>query len=101
MGVKSWNLHFTILDPDFLSREDIIIFHSSFVFFCFLGPHLWHMEVPRLGVELKLQLPACATATATLDPSHIFDLQLSSWQCRILNPLSEARDQSNPHPPVY
>ena len=21
-----------------------------FVFFCFLGPRLWHMEVPRLGV---------------------------------------------------
>ena len=26
-----------------------------FVFyFCFLGPHLWHMEVPRLGVESEL-----------------------------------------------
>ena len=23
----------------------------------FLGLHLWHMEVPRLGVELELQLP--------------------------------------------
>ena len=23
-------------------------------FFCFLGPHLLHMEVPRLGVELEL-----------------------------------------------
>ena len=22
-----------------------------FFFFFFLGPHLWHMEVPRLGVE--------------------------------------------------
>ena len=22
--------------------------------FCFLGPHLWHMEVPRLGVKLEL-----------------------------------------------
>ena len=21
---------------------------------CFLGPHLWHMEFPRLGVELEL-----------------------------------------------
>ena len=27
------------------------------LFFVFLGPHLWHMEVPRLGVELELQLP--------------------------------------------
>ena len=33
---------------------------------CFLGPHLWHMEVPRLGVEWELQLPACATATQHL-----------------------------------
>ena len=24
----------------------------------FLGPHPWHMEVPKLGVELELQLPA-------------------------------------------
>ena len=22
--------------------------------FCFLGPHPWHMEVPRLGVKLEL-----------------------------------------------
>ena len=26
------------------------------------------------------------------DPSHVFDLHHSSWQCQILNPLSEARD---------
>ena len=29
--------------------------------------HLWHMEVPRLGVESELQLPAYTTATATRD----------------------------------
>ena len=28
------------------------------VFFVFLGPHLWHMEVPRLGVQSELQLLA-------------------------------------------
>ena len=27
-------------------------------FFCFLGPQLWHMDVPRLEVESELQLPA-------------------------------------------
>jgi len=37
----------------------------------FIGQHLWHMKVPRLGVKSELQLPACATATATPDPSHI------------------------------
>ena len=31
-------------------------------------------------------------ATATRDPSHIFGLYHSSLQCRILNPVSEARD---------
>ena len=43
------------------------------------------MEVPRLGVELELQLPAFTTATATQDPSRICDLYHSSRQCRILN----------------
>ena len=33
--------------------------------FTYLGPHLWHMEVPRLGVKLELRLLACTTATAT------------------------------------
>ena len=50
------------------------------------------MEVPRLGVELELQLPAYATATATVDPSCVCDLNHRSRQCRIFNPLSETRD---------
>ena len=33
----------------------------SFLFF-FLGPHPWHMEVPRLWVKLELQLQAYTTA---------------------------------------
>ena len=66
-----------------------LFFFWSFVF---LGPHLWHMEVPRLGVESELQLPAYTTATAMPDPNCVCDLHHSSGQCRILNPLSEARD---------
>ena len=31
--------------------------------YLFLGPHLQCMEVPRLGIELELQLPAYTTAT--------------------------------------
>ena len=61
---------------------------------CFLGPHPRHMEVPGLGVESKLQLQAHTTATAMLDPSLICDRHHSSWQHRILNPLSEARDRT-------
>ena len=50
------------------------------------------MEVPRLGVELELQQLAYTTATAMPDPSHVCNLYHSSLQCRILNPLSKARD---------
>ena len=40
----------------------------SFCLFVFLQSHLRHMEVPKLGVELKLQLLAYATAIAMQDP---------------------------------
>ena len=53
------------------------------------------MEVPRLGVELELELPACTTAIVTQDPSSICDRHCSSWQqCQIPNPLIEAGDQT-------
>ena len=35
-----------------------------YLFIVILGPHLQHMEVPKRGVQLELQLPAYATATA-------------------------------------
>ena len=39
-------------------------FYYEHIFFClfFLGPHLWCMKIPRLGIELELQLQAYATA---------------------------------------
>ena len=61
-------------------------------FFFFLRVHPWHMEVPRLGAEVELSLMAYTTATATRDLSCICDLQHSSRQGQVLNPLSEARD---------
>ena len=70
-------------------------FLFSFFLFFFLGLHLQPMEVPRLGVEVELQLLASTIATATPDPSHIWDLCCSSRQCRILNLLSGARDQTH------
>ena len=63
--------------------------------FFFLGPNLQHMEVPRVGVESELQLQAYTTATATPCQSHIFDLHSDLQQCQILNPLTEARDQTH------
>ena len=65
-----------------------------FFFFLLFGLHWWHMEVPRLGVESKLQLPASTTATAMPDLSRVYDLHHRSQQQQILNPLSEARDQT-------
>ena len=64
----------------------------GFFFFVLLGPHLQHMEVPKLGVELELQPLAYTTAIATQNLSHICNLDHNSRQHRILNPLSEARD---------
>ena len=83
----------------FLFFQIVKIFHKFlsvclFLFDCFLGLHLQHMEVPRPGVEVELQLPACATASATWDPRCICNLRHSSCQGWILNPLSEARDQT-------
>ena len=52
------------------------------------------MEVPRLGVQSELQLLAFTTATAMQDLSHVCDLHHRSQQHKILNPLSEARDQT-------
>ena len=52
------------------------------------------MEVPRLGVESELQLLAYTTATATWDLTRVYGLHHSSRQCRILNPLSQARDRT-------
>ena len=36
----------------FLSQENFLLLFSFFAFF--LGPHMWHMEVPRLVDELEL-----------------------------------------------
>ena len=65
-------------------------------FFAFLGGRtLSTWKFQARGVELELQLPAYVTATATQDPSRLCDLHHSLWQHRILNPLSEARDQTH------
>ena len=65
-----------------------------FVFVCFLGLHLQHMGVPRLGVELELQLPAYTTAIATPDPRLVCNTHHSSRQPWILKPLIEAKDRT-------
>ena len=56
----------------------------NFFFLVFLGPQSNCMEVPRLGVESELFLPAYTIATAMPDGSHVCDLPHSSWQHWIL-----------------
>ena len=65
---------------------------STHIFF--LGLHSRHLEVPKLGVQSELQLPAYATATAMLDLSCVCYLHHSSQQCWIPDPLSEAKDRT-------
>ena len=69
-----------------------------FFFFAFFRAAPVTCDVSRVGAESELQLPAYTTAIAVWDPSRICDLHHSSQQHRILNSLSEARDQT--HIPV-
>ena len=62
--------------------------------FYFLRLQVWHIEVPRLGVESELQPPAYNTATATPGLSYVWDLHHSSWHWQIINTLNETRDQT-------
>ena len=74
-------------------RASVPSFFPFFFFDFFLGPHQQHMEVPRPGIQMELQLPAYTTTIAMPDVSRICDLRCSSRHHSILNhPLSKARD---------
>ena len=64
--------------------------NESFVLF--LGPNLRDVEVPKLGVESKLQPTTYTTAKVMPDPSYICDLHHSSQQRWIPYPKSKGRD---------
>ena len=72
-------------------KSTFFLFLFSFLF-VFLRLLLQHMEVPRLGVKLELQLPAYTSPVAMPDLSPICNLHHSSQQHRSFHPLSEARD---------
>ena len=42
-------------------------------YFCFLGLHEQYVEVPRLGVESELQLPAYTTAAVMASATYTTD----------------------------
>ena len=56
------------------------LFFICIYFLLILGLKLQHMEAPRLGVKLELQLLDYARATATPDPSRNCDLHHRSQQ---------------------
>ena len=51
-------------DPVYFQR--ILNLSSHFYYYYLLGPNLKHMEIPRLGVKLELQLPAYTTAASAM-----------------------------------
>ena len=80
---------------DFFSFFCLFVCLFVFVFFAIS----WAAPVAYRGSQARGPIRAVAaglhtTATATLDPSRIFDLHHSSRQCQILNPLSKARDRT-------
>ena len=88
-GGGEWQLAFAIVHGHD-AVEGFSHFIYLFIYFS-LGPCLQHMEVSRLGVKSKLQLPPYITATATRDPSCICDLHHNSQQHQILNPLEQGQ----------
>ena len=72
---------------------------NFFFFLVFLGPYLWTMEVPRLGVKSELQLPAYTTATAMPDPNLSAAYAIAHSNT---GSLTHCRGQgSNQHPHGY
>ena len=66
---------------DDLGRKTILGFGGDFFFFfCFSGLHVWHLDVPGLGVESELQLQVYTTDTDTLNLSYICKVHCSLWQ---------------------
>ena len=68
-----------LLETQYVPDSKMVVLHilSQFFFvpfFVFLGLHVWHMEVPRLGFESEMQPMAYTTATAMSYLSHICDL---------------------------
>ena len=73
-----------------LRTQGFLSFFFFFSFLVLLGLHLRHMEIPRLGVESELQLPACIYHSHSNARSVTYTT--AHGQRWILNPLSEARD---------
>ena len=70
-------------------KMNLLQYH--FFFFCLFR------ATPRAygSSQARGSIGAAAAGLCTTVPNHIYDLHCSSPQCRILNLLSEARDQTH------
>ena len=74
-----------------IMRKAEFFFLSFFLFFYFLGPHPWHMEIPRLEVQSELQLMAYTTV-----PQRQIRATSATYTAVMgLSPLSGDRDQTH------
>ena len=81
------SVHDTVLSPFFISWKFLFFYFFIFkIYFCFLGLHPLHMEVPRLGVKSQPQQHQIWARIC--DPMP----QLTAISER--NPLSKAGDQT-------
>ena len=53
MHIKLHKLRFTLL-PESVPQLNIKNNNNGLIFFFLPGPQPWHMEVPKIGVELEL-----------------------------------------------
>ena len=63
--------------------------------FCLFRAVLAVYGSPRARGRIRAASAGLHHSQATRDPSRICDLHHNSWQCWILSPLSEARDQTH------
>ena len=78
---------------------------DQYLFWGFFWGSSYHFRATSMvygGSQARGQFQALTTDLChnNVDPTHVCDLHHSSRQCRILNPLSNARGQ-NPFPPGF
>ena len=69
-------------------------FFFLFFVFCFFRAAFMAYGGSQARGHIGAAVPAYATDATTRDPSHVCNLYRTSWQCQILNPLNEARNQT-------
>ena len=72
--IRVWLIYSVVSISAVQHGDPVLYIYIYILFLVFLRPHLWHMEVPRLGVESALQLLACAIVTAMPHLSCLCDL---------------------------